>query len=70
MLARLLGPLVLLAATATVAAPVTQPLRISQSVLQMTDTFRAQMLAMLARGDLQGAIALYQLETGRQTLPK
>ena len=70
MLARLLGLLVLLATTATAAVPVTQPLRISQSVLQMTDTFRAQMLAMLARGDIQGAIALYQLETGRQTLPK
>jgi hypothetical protein len=70
MRARLFGLLVLLATTATVAAPVMQPLRVSQSVLQVTDTFRAQMLAMLARGDLQGAIALYQLETGRQTLPK
>lgn len=87
MRARLFGLLVLLATTATVAAPVTQhpasrvqqlfvaqastqPLRISQSVLQMTDTFRAQMLALLARGDIQGAIALYQLETGRQTLPQ
>ncbi|MFY0527357.1 hypothetical protein ACN28I_30830 [Archangium gephyra] len=70
MLARLLGLLLLLATPAIAGAPVTQPLRISQSVLQMTDTFRAQMLAMLSRGDIQGAIALYQLETGRQTLPK
>ncbi|HEX5751219.1 MAG TPA: hypothetical protein VFZ09_33660 [Archangium sp.] len=53
-----------------VAQASTQPLRISQAVLQMTDTVRAQMLAMLARGDIQKAIALYQLETGRQTLPR
>ncbi|MCY1083214.1 hypothetical protein [Archangium lansingense] len=48
----------------------TQPLRISQSVLQATDTVRAQMLAMLARGEIQKAIALYQLETGRQAIPQ
>ncbi|HYO58941.1 hypothetical protein [Archangium sp.] len=53
-----------------IAQAVTQPLRVSQSVLQMTDTFRAQMLEMLARGEVQNAIALYQLETGRQTLPQ
>ncbi|WNG62255.1 hypothetical protein F0U59_51815 [Archangium gephyra] len=87
MRARLFGLLVLLATTATAAAPVTQhpairvqqlfvaqastqPLRISQAVLQVTDTVRAQMLVMIARGDIQKAIALYQLEMGRQTLPR
>ncbi len=68
MLIRLLGLLVLLGATS--AQAVTQPLRISQFVLQMPDTVRSQMLTSLARGDIQGAIALYQLETGRQALPQ
>lgn len=68
MLIRLLGLLVLLGATS--AQAVTPPLRISQFVLQMPDTVRSQMLTALARGDIQGAIALYQLETGRQAIPQ
>ncbi len=42
------------------------PGRLSQVVLQMTDTLRAQMLAAIARGDVAGAIALWELETGHQ----
>ncbi|QRN97843.1 hypothetical protein JRI60_01795 [Archangium violaceum] len=53
-----------------VAQAVTGPLGISQLVLQMPDTVRSQMLAALARGNIQGAIALYQLDTGRQAIPQ
>jgi len=42
------------------------PGQLSRSVLQMTDTFRAQMLGAIARGDIAGAIALWELEMGRQ----
>lgn len=52
------------------AQAVTLPLRVSPSVLQMADTVRSQMLVALARGDIQKAISLYQLGTGRETIPQ
>jgi hypothetical protein len=42
------------------------PGRLSQAVLQMPDTLRVRMLAAIARGDIAGAIALWELETGHQ----
>ncbi|WP_052518769.1 hypothetical protein [Archangium violaceum] len=42
------------------------PAQLSQLVLQMPDTLRVRVLAALARGDIAGAIALWELEMGRQ----
>jgi hypothetical protein len=41
------------------------PSRLTEAVLQMPDTLRARMLAALARGDLAGAISMWELEMGR-----
>lgn len=38
---------------------------VSRAVLQMPDTLRTRMMAALARGDLAGAISLWELETGQ-----
>ncbi|WP_309888904.1 hypothetical protein [Archangium sp.] len=45
------------------------PGQLSRSVLLVTDTFRAQMLGAIARGDIAGAIALWELEMGRRAGP-
>jgi hypothetical protein len=37
-----------------------------EAVLQMPSTLKARMLAAIARGDLAGAIALWELEMGRR----
>ena len=37
---------------------------VTQAVLQMPDSLRVRLLATLARGDIPGAIALWELETG------
>lgn len=42
------------------------PGQLSQFVLQMPDTLRVRVLAALSRGDIAGAIALWELEMGRQ----
>ncbi|PTL85544.1 hypothetical protein [Vitiosangium sp. GDMCC 1.1324] len=63
---RWLVVVVALATTTSLASPVNGTAeQISRAVLQMPDTLKARMLAALARGDLSGAISLWQLETGR-----
>lgn len=39
---------------------------VREAVLQMPSSFKARMLAAIARGDLGGAIALWELEMGRR----
>lgn len=63
---RWLVVVVALATTTTLASPPTGTAeQVSSAVLQMPDTLRTRMLAALARGDLAGAIHMWQLETGR-----
>ncbi|MBM7115935.1 hypothetical protein [Archangium primigenium] len=48
------------------AAPATGPARhVVHSVLQLPDSLRARMLAALGRGDVVGAVSLWELETGK-----
>src|SRR6218665_2662313 len=48
------------------ASPATGPARqVLHAVLQMPDSLRARVLAALARGDIAGAISLWELETGK-----
>jgi len=42
------------------------PELVREAVLQMPSTLKARMLAAFARGDLAGAIALWELEMGRR----
>lgn len=53
----------LLGTTPVLSAPATGP--VVQAVLQMPDSLRVRILALLARGDLAGAISLWELETGK-----
>lgn len=63
---RWLVVVVALATTTTLASPPTGTAeQVSRAVLQMPDTLKARMLAALARGDLAGAISMWELETGR-----
>jgi hypothetical protein len=48
--------------TTQVASP---PGLLAKAVLQIPDTLRTKMLAALARGDLAGAISLWELQMGR-----
>jgi hypothetical protein len=43
----------------------TTPGLLTQAVLQMPDTLRARMLTALGRGDLAGAVSMWELEMGR-----
>jgi hypothetical protein len=67
--ARWLVVALMLAATLPTAPSKAQvasvPSRLTEAVLQMPDTLRARMLAALARGDLAGAISMWELEMGR-----
>ena len=57
---------VALSATPTLASPVSGTAEsLAQLVLQMPDTLRTRILAALARGDLAGAISIWELEMGR-----
>ncbi|ATB34208.1 hypothetical protein [Melittangium boletus] len=55
-----------LGTTPVLASPATGPARqVLHAVLQIPDSLRVRMLAALARGDLAGAISLWELETGK-----
>jgi hypothetical protein len=55
-----------LGTTPVLAAPATGPARhVVHSVLQLPDSLRARMLAALGRGDVVGAVSLWELETGK-----
>jgi hypothetical protein len=56
----------LLGTTPVLASPATGPARqVVQAVLRMPDSLRVRLMALLARGDLAGAISLWELETGK-----
>lgn len=60
--------LVLFMYASTVMAAPTQGVleRAAQAVLQSANSLNAQMLMMIARGDVAGAVSLWQLEMGRE----
>jgi len=67
---RLLLWTLVLGTTPVLAAPATGPARqVLSAVLQMPDSLRVRLLAALARGDLAGAISLWELETGKDIPP-
>jgi hypothetical protein len=45
------------------------PLRVAEVTTQIAESTRLKMLAAAARGDIQGAIALWQIHTGQQNIP-
>jgi hypothetical protein len=45
------------------------PLRVSAVVTQIAESTRLKMLAAIARGDIEGAVALWQVHTGQQNIP-
>jgi RHS repeat-associated protein len=46
------------------------PITFTDLTGSMPDSIKIKMLAMIARGDIAGAIAYHQLHTGRATIPK
>ena len=60
----------LLAKSASVAQVTSGPLRINELATQVAESTRVKMLAALARGDIQAAIAAWLAHTGRQNIPQ
>ena len=56
----------LLGTTPVLASPALEPARQAvRTVVGMPDSLRVRLMALLARGDLAGAISLWELETGK-----